>query len=161
MCNKNKILACWHMSIYQNYRYNRSIIWLFCILVFPLPPVISGFDGVYDENGTVHVACTSSGSRPTANMMWMLNGTTVPDFEVLVTPEKNGTFTVTSYFRGKLSRAMNGSLLICSVTNSVMTQANLNMLRTNVTLLVSCKFFFIIYNVLLVCLCIFNCKVII
>ena len=149
MCNKNKILACWHMSIYQNYRCNRAVIWLFRILVFPLPPVISGFDGVYDENRTVHVACTSSGSRPTANMMWILNGTTVPDFEVLVMPEKNETFTVTSYFRGKLSRAMNGSLLICSVTNSVMAQANLNMLRTNVTLLVSCKFIFL--NLFIMC----------
>ena len=103
--------------------------------------MISGFDGIYDENETLHVACTSSGSKPTASIMWMLNGLLVGDFEVVVIPEADGTATVTSYFRRRLSRVMNGSVLTCAVTNSVMTALNLDAVATNVTLLVSCKLF--------------------
>ena len=118
--------------------YNMCTLILFSVL--PGPPVILGFDGIYDENETLHVACTSTGSKPTANIMWMLNGTYVRDFEVVVIPQKNGTSTVTSYFRGKLSREMNGSVLTCGVTNSVTAQLNRPVLTTNVTLTTSCKF---------------------
>ena len=108
--------------------------------MLPCPPIISGFDGVFDENQTVHVACTSSGSKPTANAMWFLNGMPVGDFEVVVIPEADGTSTVTSYFRRRLSTAMNGTVLTCAVTNNVLTDLNLESVRTNVTLLISCKF---------------------
>ena len=108
--------------------------------VLPLPPVILGFDGIYDENETVHVACTSSGSKPTATVMWFWNGIPVGDFEVVVIPEDDGTSVVTSYFRRRLSRAMNGTILTCAVTNSVMINLNLDSALTNVTLSISCKY---------------------
>ena len=108
--------------------------------MLPRSPVISGFDGIYDDNETVHVACTSSGSKPTATVMWFWNGIPVGDFEVVVIPEDDGTSVVTSYFRRRLSRAMNGTILTCAVTNSVMLDLNLESASTNVTLLISCKF---------------------
>ena len=62
------------------------------------------------------------------------------DFEVVVIPEDDGTSVVTSYFRRRLSRAMNGTILTCAVTNSVMVDLNLESASTNVTLLISCEF---------------------
>lgn len=108
--------------------------------MLPRPPLITGFDGIYDANETVHVACTSTGSKPTANIMWLLDGMPIGDFEVVVSPEADGTSTVTSYFRRRLSREMNGSVLTCAVTNLVSLDLNLESIATNVTLLTSCKF---------------------
>ncbi|KAL4237159.1 hypothetical protein ACF0H5_005539 [Mactra antiquata] len=109
------------------------------LLLVPGQPVISGYNGSFDENTLKSFECFSNGSLPTASIYWLLDGRGLGDVEVVVIPEVNGTFSVLSQFSRIMSRDYNGSVLTCAVTNTALEYRRLPPLMTNVTLLAAYK----------------------
>ena len=113
------------------------------LTVAPSVPEITSkdYDGSFDENSVVNLECSSNGGNTAPTINWLINGNRVGDVEVVVRSHKNGTSTVVAYFRKKMSRAYNGSVLTCAVTNKVLLDQGLPPRVANITLLASCKCF--------------------
>lgn len=107
--------------------------------VTPLPPTIQKYDGSFDVGARTSIECTSTGSRPTASLLWFLDGQRLGDSDFVVIPAANGTSTITSVLTRTFTRDQDGALLTCAVTNTVLELRGHSPLTANVTLRASCK----------------------
>jgi hypothetical protein len=111
------------------------------LTVAPSKPEITSreYDGSFDENSDLKLECAANGGNTAPNIFWLIDGNRVGDVEVVVKPHKNGTSTVIAYFNKKMTRAYNGSVLTCAVTNKVLLDQRLPPRVSKITLLASCK----------------------
>ena len=109
------------------------------ISVAPLAPEFESFSGLFDDGETRSIMCHSNGSRPAANIYWILNGTRINSTTSQVEKNSDGTYFVQGTLVRHLTRSMENMALSCVVTNEVLQKTNAKTLSQSVTLLPNCK----------------------
>lgn len=86
------------------------------VLGVPGKPVITGFEDAVQEDSTVTLTCTSSGSKPPAKLHWYLNQEEKPGRpDVVESNPEEPTYTVTSELIFTVTRNDNNALIACAV----------------------------------------------
>lgn len=129
----------------------REIVWAFqaygffflCfpVTVAPLAPVFDSFTGLFDDGELRSITCHTNGSRPAANIFWMLNGVGVNSTSVQVIRNSDDTYFVRGTLIRHLTRNMENQVLSCVVTNPVLQKTYTQSLNRSVVLLPNCKSF--------------------
>ena len=109
------------------------------ISVAPLAPEFESFSGLFDDGETRSIMCHSNGSRPAANIYWILNGTRINSTTSQVVKDSDGTYFVQGTLVRHLTRSMENTVLSCVVTNEVLQKTNAKTLSQSVMLLPNCK----------------------
>ncbi|KAK7163547.1 hypothetical protein R3I93_007563 [Phoxinus phoxinus] len=97
------------------------------VLGVPGKPVITGFEDAVQEDSTVTLTCTSSGSKPPAKLHWYLNQEEKPGRpDVVESNPEEPTYTVTSELIFTVTRNDNNALIACVVDHPSNANANAN-----------------------------------
>uniref|UniRef100_A0A4W3JWM0 Cell adhesion molecule 2b n=1 Tax=Callorhinchus milii TaxID=7868 RepID=A0A4W3JWM0_CALMI len=84
------------------------------VLGVPQTPVISGFKGPFNEGDLVELTCSTSGSKPAADIRWFKDEKEMKDIPSI--KESNGkTFTVSSKMGLRVDRNDDGVAVSCTV----------------------------------------------
>nr|XP_033799747.1 cell adhesion molecule 2 isoform X2 [Geotrypetes seraphini] len=86
------------------------------VLGVPQKPQITGFSSPITEGTVVKLLCSSSGSKPPADLRWFKNGQEIKDVTYAKEDDPNGkTFTVSSTLNFRGDRRDDGAVFSCRV----------------------------------------------
>ncbi|XP_061175636.1 uncharacterized protein LOC133184563 [Saccostrea echinata] len=120
-------------SIQYYYQVQQTIV--LDVNLTPLTPIFDGFSGLFDDGDSKPISCHSNGSRPAANIFWMLNGVRINSTSSQRIKNADDTFLVRGTLVRKLTKAMERQILSCVVTNSVLQTTTTRSLSRSVVLL--------------------------
>ncbi|XP_053331472.1 cell adhesion molecule 3 [Spea bombifrons] len=87
------------------------------VLGVPEKPQIFDYDIPLNENDNAILKCTTSGSKPAANIRWYKGPEELTGAKISTSEDTNGkTFTVTSIIEFKVTREDDGAEITCSVS---------------------------------------------
>ncbi|XP_062622196.1 nephrin-like [Saccostrea cucullata] len=105
-------------SIQYYYQVQQTVV--LDVNLAPLTPIFDGFTGLFDDGDSKPITCHSNGSRPAANIYWMLNGVRLNSTSSQRLKNADDTYLVRGTLIWKLTKAMENQVLSCVVTNSVL-----------------------------------------